>query len=154
VAHRFRVKKPMSADQIFVDTNILVYAHDIDAGAKYRIARDKVSALWHRDLLPSISVQVLQEFYVNLIRKKIPAPVARETVTNYLEWDVIDNDRFLFIEGIRWKEKWHLSYWDALKLAAAWKSGAKEVWSEDLDSGQEYDGIVVINPLIPQIVRP
>ena len=124
------------------------YAYDIDAGEKHRIARDKISALWHRDLLPSISVQVLQEFYVNLIRKKIAAPVARETATHYLEWDVIDNDRFLFIEGLRWKEKCHLSYWDALILAAARKAGAKAVWSEDLASGRDYDGIMVVNPLL------
>lgn len=138
----------MGVDQIFVDTNILVYAYDIDAGEKYRIARDKISALWHRDLLPSISVQVLQEFYVNLIRKKISAPVARETVIHYLEWDVINNDCFLFVEGLRWKEKCNLSYWDALILAAARKAKAKEVWSEDLVSGHDYDGIVVVNPLI------
>jgi predicted nucleic acid-binding protein len=120
-----------------------------DAGEKYRIARDKISGLWHRDLLPSVSVQVLQEFYVNLIRKKTGVPVARETVSNYLEWDVIDNDRFLFVEALRWKEKWNLSYWDALILAAAAKAKAREVWSEDLISGHDYDGIVVVNPLIP-----
>jgi predicted nucleic acid-binding protein len=140
----------MGGDQVFVDTNILVYAHDIDAGEKYRIARDKVSDLWQRDLLPSISIQVLQELYVNLIRKKVAAPVAREIVTNYLEWDVIDNDRFLFIEGLGWKEKCNLSYWDALILAAARKAKAKEVWSEDLGSGRTYDGIKVVNPLIQQ----
>jgi predicted nucleic acid-binding protein len=137
----------MSVDQIFVDTNILVYAHDIDAGQKHRAARDKVSELWSRDLLPSISIQVLQEFYVNLIRKKIPASVARETVTNYLEWEVVNNDRSLFLEGLRWKERWQLSYWDGLILAAAHKAKAKEVWSEDLNSGQIYDGIKVVNPL-------
>ena len=138
----------MGADHIFVDTNILVYAHDIDAGGKHQIAKDKISVLWNRDLLPSISIQVLQEFYVNLIRKKIAAAVARETVTNYLEWDVIDNDRFLFIEGLRWKEKWNLSYWDALILAAARKARAKEVWSEDLATGHDYEGIIIVNPLI------
>jgi predicted nucleic acid-binding protein len=138
----------MGADHIFVDTNILVYAHDIDAGGKHQIAKDKISVLWNRDLLPSISIQVLQEFYVNLIRKKIAAAVAREIVTNYLEWDVIDNDRFLFIEGLRWKEKWNLSCWDALILAAARKARAKEVWSEDLAAGHDYEGIIIVNPLI------
>src|SRR4030042_6474570 len=148
-AHLSQGKRPMGVEQIFVDTNILVYAHDLDAGEKYRIARDKISTLWHRDLLPSISVQVMQEFYVNLIRKKIAPQAARETVTNYLEWDVVDNDRFLFLEGLRWKEKWNLSYWDALILAAASKAKAKAVWSEDLASGHDYDGILVVNPLIP-----
>ena len=139
----------MGADQVFVDTNILVYAYDLDAGLKYSIARDKVAALWQRDLLPSISVQVLQEFYVNLVKKKVAPPLARETVIHYLEWDVIDNDRYLFVEGLRLKEKWKLSYWDALILAAARKAGAREVWSEDLTSGQDYDGLVVVNPLTP-----
>jgi predicted nucleic acid-binding protein len=139
----------MAVDQVFVDTNILVYAHDLDAGDKYRIAKDKISGLWHRELLPSISIQVLQEFYVNLIRKRVSASVARETVSHYLEWDVIENDRFLFVEGLRWKEKHNLSYWDALILAAACKSKAKEVWSEDLASGRDYDGLRVVNPLLP-----
>jgi predicted nucleic acid-binding protein len=107
----------------------------------------EVSALWRRNLLPSLSIQVLQEFYVNLIRKKIPASIARETVTNYLEWEVVDNDRTPFLEALRWKERWQLSYWDRLILAAANRAKAKEVWSEDLNRGQRYDGIKVINPL-------
>lgn len=137
----------MSDDQVFVDTNILVYAHDKDAGNKYRIAKEKVKSLWNRPLMPSISIQVLQEFYVNLIKKRIRASDAREAVLSYLEWDVIDNDRFLFLEGIRIKEKWSISYWDALILAAAMRAKARELWSEDLSPGQHYDGVVVVNPL-------
>ena len=137
----------MSGDQVFVDTNILVYAHDKDAGDKHRIAKEKVSALWHRALLPSVSVQILQEFYVNLIRKTVKASDAREVVTSYLEWDVIDNDRALLLEGMRMKEKWSISYWDALVLAAAKKAKARELWSEDLNAGQNYEGVVVVNPL-------
>jgi len=137
----------MSDDQVFVDTNILVYAHDRDAGEKHRIAMEKVGALWHRALLPSTSVQVLQEFYVTLTRKKVRAPDAREVVTNYLEWDVIDNDRALLLEGMRIKERWLVSFWDALVLAAAKKAKARELWSEDLSAGQVYEGVVVVNPL-------
>lgn len=139
----------MGVDRIFVDTNILVYAHDIDAGEKYLAARDLISGLWHRELLPSVSIQVLQEFYVNLIKKKIPMSVARETVLNYLEWEVIDNDRLLFLEGVRWKERWQLSFWDGLILAAARKANARELWSGDLNPGQIFDGIKVVNPLNP-----
>lgn len=137
----------MSDDAVFVDTNILVYAHDKDAGEKHRIAKEKVKALWQRPLLPSISVQVLQEFYVNLVRKKIRPSEARETVASYLEWDVIDNDRTLFLEGIRLKEMWSISYWDALILAAAMRAKARELWSEDLNPRQDYGGVVVMNPL-------
>jgi predicted nucleic acid-binding protein len=137
----------MSDNQIFVDTNILVYAHDVDAGGKHLIAKEKVESLWRRPILPCISIQVLQELYVNLIKKKVSIPDAQETVLNYLEWDVVDNDRFLLIEGIRFQGKWSLSLWDALIIAAAKRAKAKELWSEDLNAGQSYEGIVVINPL-------
>ena len=137
----------MSDNQVFVDTNILVYAHDKDAGDKYRAAKEKVISLWNRPILPSISVQVLQEFYVNLIRKKVKASDAREAILSYLEWDVIDNDRALLLEGMRVKEKWSISYWDALIIAAARRAKAKELWSEDLNPGQQYESVIVVNPL-------
>jgi predicted nucleic acid-binding protein len=138
----------MSDNPVFVDTNILVYAHDKDAGAKHLIAKAKVESLWDRPIFPSISVQVLQEFYVNLVRKKVKASDAREAVMNYLEWDVIDNDRALLLEGMRLQERWDLSFWDALIVAAAKRAKAKELWSEDLNPGQNYEGVVLINPLL------
>lgn len=137
----------MPDKHVFVDTNVLVYAHDLDAGKKHELAEDKVKELWDRELSPSISIQVLQEFYVNLIRKGIAPETARETTTNYLQWDVIDNDRFLLQEGMRLKERWKVSFWDALILAAAARSKAAVVWSEDLNPEQNYDGIRVVNPL-------
>jgi len=138
----------MSDEPVFVDTNILVYAHDKDAGDKYLLAKAKVESLWNRQILPSISVQVLQEFYVNLVRKKVKASDAREAVLNYLEWDVIDNDRALLLEGMRLQETWRLSFWDALIIAAAKRAKVKELWSEDLNPGQNLEGVVVINPLL------
>ena len=138
----------MSDNQVFVDTNILVYAHDKDAGEKHPIAQEKIEFLWHRPMLPSISVQVLQEFYVNLIRKKVKPQEAEEAVINYLEWDVVDNDRALLLEGIRLQARYSLSFWDSLIIAAAKRAKAKEIWSEDLNPGQRYEGIAVINPLL------
>ncbi len=137
----------MSDEPVFVDTNILVYAYDRDAGDKYAAAKAAVESLWNRALLPSISVQVLQEFYVNLIRKGVSASEARETVMVYLEWDVIDNDRSLLLEAMRLHEKWSVSFWDALIVAAAKKAKVRELWSEDLNPGQNYEGISVVNPL-------
>jgi predicted nucleic acid-binding protein len=137
----------MRDNPVFVDTNILVYAHDKDAGEKYLIAKSKLESLWNRPILPSISIQVLQEFYVNLIRKKVKASDARESIMNYLEWDVIENDRALLLEGMRLHATWSISLWDALILAAAKRAKAKELWSEDLNPGQIYEGVAVINPL-------
>jgi predicted nucleic acid-binding protein len=136
----------MPAD-IFVDTNILVYAHDRDAGEKHTIARSKVKELWEADDAPWISVQVLQEFFVNLCRLGTPLIEARETLTDYARWNVIPDTVDLCEEGITEMERWKISFWDALIVAAARKAGAATLWSEDLSPGQNYGGIRVINPL-------
>ncbi len=137
----------MSDKSVFVDTNILVYAHDRDAGDKYLAAKSALASLWDRPLPPSISIQVLQEFYVNLLRKRVEGGTAREIVLNYLEWDVVENDRALLLEGMRLRDTLRLSFWDALIVAAARMAGAKELWSEDFNPGQDLEGIVVVNPL-------
>jgi len=138
----------MSAEHIFVDTNILVYAHDHQAGEKYRIARDRVAWLWSRPLPPAISIQVLQEFYVNLIRKGVSDSEAKEAVSDYLSWDVMGNDGNLLLAGIDLRERWQISFWDGLILAAAKRAGARVLWSEDLSIGQDYGGLIVVNPLL------
>jgi predicted nucleic acid-binding protein len=143
----FQERKLMSDEPVFVDTNILVYAHDRDAGDKHLEAKAAVESLWNRAILPSVSIQVLQEFYVNLIRKRVKTSKAREAVMNYLEWDVIENDRNLLLDGMQLQEKWALSFWDALIVAAAHKARAHELWSEDLNPGQDYDGVFTVNPL-------
>ena len=140
----------MPDKQIFVDTNILVYAHDRDAGDKHQAAKSKVADLWNHPMTPAISVQVLQELYVNLIRKDVSADEARETITDYCAWYVVDNDAALLMEGIRLREKWHSSFWDALILAAAERAQAGVIWSEDFNTGQTYDGIKMVNPLITE----
>lgn len=137
----------MRDKSVFVDTNILVYAHDRDAGDKYLAAKSALASLWDRPLPPSISIQVLQEFYVNLLRKRVEGGTAREIVLNYLEWDVVENDRALLLKGMRLRDTLRLSFWDALIVAAARTAGAKELWSEDFNPGQDLEGIVVVNPL-------
>jgi len=99
-------------------------------------------------MAPAISIQVLQELYVNLIRKDVSSDDARQTITDYCAWHVVDNDAVMLMEGIRLREKWHSSFWDALILAAAGRAQAGVIWSEDFNTGQSYDGIEVVNPLI------
>jgi predicted nucleic acid-binding protein len=135
---------------VFVDTNILLYAHDVDAGDKRRIASGRVKELWESDVPASLSVQVLQEFFVNLIRKGVTPRTARETVSGYLLWQVIDNDRPLFLHAMDEQSRWRISFWDASILAAARHSGAEVIWSEDFNPGQDYGGVVVLNPLVEQ----
>jgi len=137
----------MSDSHLFVDTNILVYAHDADAGDKHVRAKENVREAWGSSLPPSVSVQVLQELYVNLVRKGATRQSARAVVEDYLRWDVIANDTTLVAEGMRLAERFKLSLWDALIIAAARRAGARTVWSEDLNDDQEYDGVQVVNPL-------
>jgi predicted nucleic acid-binding protein len=132
--------------EAFVDTNVLVYAHDLDAGKKHECAKRLISDFWHSKPVPWISVQVLQELLVTLQRKGVAAPEARKTVEDYMRWRVVENDLTLLRAGMIEMERWQLSFWDGLILAAARTVGATTVWSEDLSDRQDYSGIRVVNP--------
>jgi predicted nucleic acid-binding protein len=136
----------------FVDTNVLIYAEDRDAKAKHRTARDIVVSLWEsREGV--ISVQVLQEFYVAATRKlKRPlAPVkATAIVAEYLTWTVIDNTGPMLVEAIELHRKAQLSFWDALIVQAAIHGGCDRLYSEDLNAGQRFGSLVIVNPFEPQ----
>ena len=138
----------MSAGRVFVDTNILVYAHDRGAGSKHDAARRKLAVLWRAPGAVSVSVQVLQELYVTLLRKRIPKRHALATIEDHLQWHVIENTADLLMAGIRLHQRQDLSFWDALVVAAAVEAGAAELWSEDFVAGQTYDGVKVVNPLM------
>ena len=97
-----------------------------------------------------MSVQVLQELYVNLYRKGISIPEARTTVQDYAAWNVVENRFSLLEEGIDEMERWQLSFWDSLILAAARRAGASVIYSEDFSSQQDYGGIRVQNPIISE----
>ena len=76
----------MIAVDIFIDTNILIYAHDVDAGEKHDKASQLVRDFWDRRAVPSLSIQVLQEMHVNLIRKGVSVDESADTVRRYLAW--------------------------------------------------------------------
>jgi predicted nucleic acid-binding protein len=133
----------------FVDTNILVYAEDADAGQKHRKARDLVVELWNSGG-GVVSVQVLQEFYVTVTRKlrrPLAASKASEIIRQYLTWTVVNNTGALLTAALDLQQKARLSFWDALIVQAAIDSGCDQLFSEDLNDGQRFDSVVVVNPL-------
>lgn len=136
----------MCAD-IFIDTNILVYAFDRDAGIKHEKARDLISGLWKEGSWPWISVQVLLELYVNLTRKGLDDDEAFKIVEEYSAWNVVENELSLFFSGLKEKSRWGLSLWDSMILAAARKAGVSKLLTEDLNDSQDYNGIIAVNPL-------
>jgi len=133
----------------FVDTNILVYAHDRSAGEKHRRARELVSSLW-KDRSAAISTQVLQELYVNVRRKAgrpVTADEARSLIVDYLRWDVIVNTGESMLDAVEIEARYQISFWDALIVQAASAAGAEVLYSEDLGDGQSYGSVRVVNPL-------
>jgi predicted nucleic acid-binding protein len=138
------------SDRIFVDTNILVYAHDLSAGDRHAKASAVMESLWEAET-GVISTQVLQEFYVTVTRK-IKNPLtpaeAREIIRNYLAWAVQINDPEMTIRASEIEEKNSLSFWDALIVAAALRLQAKKIITEDLNHGQIIEGILVENPSV------
>lgn len=133
--------------KVFVDTNILVYAHDIDERSKRAVARDLLRELWN-DGNGVVSPQVLQEFYVSVTRK-IAVPIskeaARQVVNAYAFWCIGVTPADV-TAAFRIEDEARLSFWDALIVAAAAKCGATKLLTEDLNPGQVIAGIVIENP--------
>jgi predicted nucleic acid-binding protein len=131
----------------FIDTNVLLYAHDLDAGAKREIAKGVLQELWS-ERTGALSVQVLQEFYVNVTRK-IPSPVskdmARLVVNSYAIW-CAETTPAEVSSAFRIEDESRIGFWDALIVASASKSGATRILSEDLNAGQRIAGILIENP--------
>ncbi len=136
------------SDRVFLDTNILLYAYDVDAGNKHRVARDLVCRLWNENT-GVLSTQVLQEFYVN-VTAKIPTPLAparaRSVLRNYLAWHVETNSAESVLMASEVQEQNRLSFWDALIVVAASNAGASMLYSEDLNHDQMIEGVRVCNP--------
>lgn len=133
--------------KIFVDTNILVYAHDVDAAEKHRIAKKILADLW-QSREGVLSPQVLSEFYVNVTRK-ISTPLtkqrAREVIRTYEVW-CVEATVSDIATAFRIEDEARISYWDALICAAALKAGCERVLSEDLNAGQKIAGLRIENP--------
>jgi predicted nucleic acid-binding protein len=141
-------------DKVFVDTNILVYAHDLDAGLKRPVAAGLLKDLWvtRRGLL---STQVLREFYVNITRK-IPSPLspanARDLLRPYCAWQVLVLGPEMVLRASEIEERNGLSFWDALIVTAAVQGHAAKILSEDLNPGQTIEGVLIENPFVAKQV--
>jgi predicted nucleic acid-binding protein len=139
------------ADKFFVDTNILIYAHDTSGGLKHDRAKQLIEKLWDTGE-GVLSTQVLQELCVNLRRKAARPPSVddlRRLVLDYLSWEIVVNDAQSVIQALEIEVRYKISYWDALVLQAAENSGASILYSEDLADGRSYGAVLVVNPLRP-----
>jgi predicted nucleic acid-binding protein len=132
----------------FIDTNVFLYSWDASAPAK----QDRATA-WLRRVVEEqagrTSLQVLAEFYVNAVQKlrpPLPRAEAREFAAQLFTWDPVAIDAAVLEAAWRVQERSQLGWWDALIVAAAQRARCRTLLSEDLQAGQDFDGVVVVNP--------
>lgn len=133
---------------VFVDTNVLIYALDRADPQKQEAAAAWRAELW-KQRSGRISFQVLQEFYVK-VSQKWPAAreEARAEVRDLLAWRPAAADFAILERGWKIQDRYGLSFWDALIVAAAKSLGCRYLLTEDLQADQDVDGVMVVNPFL------
>lgn len=133
----------------FVDTNILVYAHDTSAGTKHEKAKETINQLWTSGT-GVLSLQVLQEFHVTLTRKiakATPLKKSIELIEIYKQWEISPIQATDITKGIEIQKIMGISFWDALIIQAATIADCQRLFSEDFQHGLKTGSLVVENPL-------
>ena len=140
----------MRGDKVFLDTNILVYAHDVSAGDKHAIALRIMEDLWN-SVFGVLSTQVLEEFFVTAT-KKIPKPLsvleAKEVIRVLLKWNIVINDGESLLEAIDIHLRHKYSFWDSMIIESAVRGGVSLLLSEDLSDGHTIEGVTFKNPFL------
>ena len=132
----------------FVDTNVLIYAHDISAGEKRIRAKELMLDLWQSGE-GCLSIQVLQEFYVNVTQKAtrpLPSEAAAQIVADLSVWEVHRPRTEDVLDAIHIQKRYQISFWDSMILVSALQLGCHVLWSEDLNPGQVYEKVEVQSP--------
>jgi predicted nucleic acid-binding protein len=136
------------ADRVFVDTSVLLAAHDLDAGERRAIAEHVLRHLWE-DRLGVLSTQVLQEFYVGLTgapSSPVPRRAARDLVQAYAAWRMVTLDAADLISATDLEERHRLAFRDATIVAAARKAGAALLIADRIQPFRPISGLAVTNP--------
>jgi predicted nucleic acid-binding protein len=132
----------------FADTNILLYAYDATAGEWHDRASALVDRLW-RERRGAISVQVLQEFYVNATHKAaktIDPEVAIDMLKSLVRWRVHSPLPDDVIAAATLSSRYQLSFWDAMVVRSAAELRCDTLWTEGLNEGQVIEGVRLSNP--------
>jgi len=141
---------------IFVDTNVIVYRFDSTEPDKQRRAEQWLDRLW-ATRAGRLSTQVLHETYATFTRKlRMPRQEARKIVVALQAWDPVLLDQGVVERAWHLEDRWSLAWWDALIVAAAYTVGANHLLSEDLQNGQDFDGVQVVDPfsVLPDSILP
>lgn len=135
---------------VFVDTNVLIYAVD-QADLKKQLAAQAWRAWLWETKRGRISFQVLQEFYVNAIKKQPSAQVEiRKEISDLMTWQPLALDAGVLARAWIIEDRYGISFWDSLIVAAARFAGCRYLLTEDLQRGHELDGVMVVNPFLSE----
>jgi predicted nucleic acid-binding protein len=137
---------------VFVDTNVFLYRHDLAVPEKQAAATDWLSHLW-RTRTGRVSTQVLQEFYVNATRKLrpgLPLEQARAEIEDLLSWRPLQIESETIRAAWKIQDRFGLSFWDSLIAVTARAGGCSFLLTEDLQHGQDLEGVQVVNPFLEQ----
>ena len=134
--------------RVFVDTNVFLYALDQADRKKQLAARAWRDELW-KSRLGRISFQVLQEFYIKATQKwPENRDEARAEVKDLLAWGPVTVDAAILERGWKLQDRFQLSFWDALIVSAAKSIGCRYLLTEDLQTNQDLDGLIVVSPFL------
>jgi predicted nucleic acid-binding protein len=132
----------------FVDTNVLVYAHDHKVGAKHVQARELLARLFE-ERVGCVSVQVLSEFYAATTKKTIiNSGQAEEVISDLADWTIHRSGHEDVLRAIKLQRRYKLQWWDALILNSAIQLDCSILWTEDLNHGQKYGTVTARNPFL------
>jgi predicted nucleic acid-binding protein len=135
---------------VFVDTNVLLYRHDSTKPEKQEAAEAWLAHLW-RTRSGRLSMQVLQEFYLNATQKLKPGlsrELARQEIRDLTTWHPLPVDLQVVADTWDLQDRYQLSFWDSLIAAAARLAGCRILLTEDLQHDQDLNGVRVLSPFI------
>lgn len=135
---------------LFVDTSVLVYAHDRSAGRKHSQADGLIREIWE-SRMGCLSIQILREFYV-IITQRVPNPLAPEEAAGIIQdlglWRVHQPDVEDLLGAIDIQTRYRLSVWESLVIRSALQLNCKRLFSENFTAGQRFYGLQVVNPFV------
>ena len=130
----------------FVDTNILVYAHDGGAGSRHDRSVELLTRLFE-EAAGALSIQVLAEFYAAATGKLgMKSEEAESVIADLAGWIIHRPNHADVLKAVRLHRRYKIQWWDAMILASAIETGCSILWSEDLNDGQRISTLTVRNP--------
>jgi len=139
----------------FVDSNLLIYSNDALAGEKNTRAQSLLDELWRRRE-GCVSIQVLQEFYVTAttkLRHPLDVTEAAARLERFAAWIVHEPRPRDLLAAIDLQKDYRISFWDAMIVQSARSLDCRILWTEDLNDGQHYAGVLVRNPFLDSVME-